>query len=136
MESPRPYLLAGSRLLAAVRGRLCRCRTSCSALSRQARPAASGEVMLGPLNPPWNVGRVGLLLRGNDIPAKLGRFPNGNVTAPETPKIFLGNSVELDAVHESPEIIAMLFNDWSAETARIAAGIAQRERGAAGFSRP
>jgi hypothetical protein len=34
MESPRPYLLAGSRLLAAARGRLCRCRASCSALSR------------------------------------------------------------------------------------------------------
>jgi hypothetical protein len=58
------------------------------------------EAALGPLNPPWNIGRVGLvLLRGNDVPAKLGRLPRGNVTAPETPKVCLGNSINLDAVH-------------------------------------
>jgi hypothetical protein len=54
------------------------------------------EPGLGPLNPP----RVGLvLLRGNDVPAKLGYLPRGNVTAPETPKVCLGNSIKLDAVH-------------------------------------
>ena len=52
--------------------------------------------VLGPLSLP-HVGLV--LLRGNDVPAKLGRFPNGNVTAPETPKIFLGNSIKVDAIH-------------------------------------
>jgi hypothetical protein len=53
---------------------------------------------LGPLNPFRNVGRrVGL--GGNDVPAKLCRFPNGNVTAPEAPKIFLGNSIKVDVVH-------------------------------------
>jgi hypothetical protein len=40
-----------------------------------------------------------VLLRGNDVLAKLGRFPNGNVTALETPKIFLGNSIKVDVVH-------------------------------------
>jgi hypothetical protein len=61
---------------------------------------AIGGSALDPLNPPWNVGRVGqVLLRGNDVPAKLGHLPNGNVTAPETPKIFLGNPAKVDAVH-------------------------------------
>ena len=52
---------------------------------------------LGPLNPLRSVGL--LLLRGNDVPAKLGRFPNGNVAAPETPKVCLGNPIKVDAVH-------------------------------------
>jgi hypothetical protein len=51
-----------------------------------------------PLNPPWNVGRVGLVrLRGNDVPAKLGHLPRGNVIAEKAPKIFLGNSIKVDA---------------------------------------
>jgi hypothetical protein len=33
-------------------------------------PDNNREAALGPLNPPWNIGRVGLgLLRGNDVPA-------------------------------------------------------------------
>ena len=42
-------------------------------------PDNNGEATLGPLNPLRSVGL--LLLRGNDVPAKLGRFPNGNVPA-------------------------------------------------------
>ena len=60
-------------------------------------PNNNGEGTLGPLSPSRSVGLV--ILRGNDVPAKLGHLPRGNVTAPETPKIFLGNSIKLDAVH-------------------------------------
>jgi hypothetical protein len=47
---------------------------------------------------------VFVLLSGNGVLTKLGRFPNGNVTAPETPKIFLGNSVEIDVVHAGGDL--------------------------------
>jgi hypothetical protein len=63
----------------------------------------TAEPSLGPLNPLRNVGRrsdstVRSFLRGNDVPAKLGRFPKGNVIAPETPKVRLGNSIKVDVV--------------------------------------
>ena len=40
-----------------------------------------------------------VLLRGNDVPAKLGHLPRGNVIAEKAPKIFLGNSIKVDVVH-------------------------------------
>ena len=45
-----------------------------------------------------NVGRVVLGLRGNDVPAKHSRFSRGNVIDEEVPKVWLGNSVKIDAV--------------------------------------
>jgi hypothetical protein len=50
-----------------------------------------------PFSSPWNVGRVGqVLLRGNDVLAKLGRFPRRVVIDKQPPQVPPGNSVKVD----------------------------------------
>jgi hypothetical protein len=45
-------------------------------------------------------GRVGLvLLRGNDVLAKLGRFPRRDAAGVQAAKVWLGSQVKIGAIH-------------------------------------